>query len=314
METIINNNYNKKRNIGIYYSEWTIYHCDYNNKFNMLENLITYLKNKSNFIINNFENIISDKINIILRCDIDCDIKTAIKMAKYFNKEKIYSYFFLLHTSLYYRQNRKYPICRCEDLQQNILKISGKFNTVGLHIDPLDVYINLDHGDGQTEVINEINYLNKILGYNIKYICAHNSAIVYGAENFEIFKELTNRKYFTYKENKIPLGTLSLKELNLKELNFPKIKIKNNNIELLTDKWDKNKIFKKSVHNNDVFQHNYNINIWCIGEDKWIISNHYNNYFDIVTYDKIIEYLDKLQNTKENNVIVFNLHPIYFSK
>lgn len=307
--------YNKKfREIGLNYSLWAIKYSTINNQFSDLEKLIYNCKNNKYFKIvdlleiNNIEN---NKINIAFRCDIDCDIHTAKKMSILFKSNKILSTFYLLHTSSYYRKNNNYPIERCNDLKENILDIKNDYCSIGLHLDPLHVYVELDD-DGSKEVLNEINWLRSFV--NIKSICAHNSYLVYGAENFEIFKELAynDRQFLNYKDKQIPLSTLSLKELGLKEINYPIIK-KNANIELSNDTWSKYKAFNKALYNNEIFTHNYDINIWCVGKDEWLISNIKEKYFSIENLNFVLNYLDTLNYETISN-IVFNLHPIYFSR
>lgn len=313
MNSKIDNNYYRHREIGLYYSQWAVHYCKYNNNFNMFTNLITYIKENDKFNnvnLLNLHDFNNSKINVAFRNDIDCDIYTAKKMSKYYKDNKIIATFFLLHTSYYYRQNKKYPIDRCEDLSKNILDINNDYCSIGLHLDPLHVYINLG-GNGTKEVENEINWLRKIV--DIKSSCAHNCYYVFGAENFEIFKELSKRDSFIYKDKNIPLSTLSLKELGIVEINYPLIKNLNN--FKLSDpsypSWNKFETFNKAVHNNEIFDHNYDVNIWCVGRDEWLISDKVNKYFSINTYDKVISYLDDIKLNVRN--IVFNLHPIYFS-
>lgn len=276
----------------------------------MFTNLITYIKENDKFKnvnLLNLHDIINNKINVAFRNDIDCDIYTAKKMSKYYRDNKIITTFFLLHTSNYYRKNNNYPIDRCKDLSNNILDINNEYCSIGLHLDPLYVYINLND-DGTQEVKNEINWLRKIVDINC--VCAHNSYYVFGAENFEIFKELSKRDSFIYKSKNIPLSTISMKELDIVEVNYPLIK-NLNNFKLSNPSWSRFEIFNKAVHNNEIFDHNYDVNIWCIGRNEWIISDRVNKYFSIRTYDKVINYLDNIKSNVKN--IVFNLHPIYFS-
>lgn len=308
--------YTNFREVGLYYSKWAIKYCNINNSFDILKKLIKYCKNNkyfNNVDLLNINNTENNKINIAFRCDIDCDIYTAKKMSNLFKNNKIKSTFFVLHTTNYYRKNDNYPIERCHDLKENILDIHNDYCSIGLHLDPLHVYINLNN-DGSEEVLNEINWLKSFI--NIKSICAHNSYYVYGAENFEIFKELAynSRKFLNYENKKIPLSTLSLQELKLTEINYPIIKkdLDIDNIELLDDTWSKYNSFKKAVYDNEIFASDYDINIWCVGKDEWLISNIKKKYFSIENFDFVLDYLDNLNNETINN-IVFNLHPIYFS-
>ncbi len=110
------------------------------------------------------------------------------------------------------------------------------------------------------------------------------------------------------------MSTLSLKESKLTEINYPIIKkdIDIDNIELLDDTWSRFKSFKKALYDNEIFASNYDINIWCVGKDEWLISNKKEEYFSIKNFNFLLNYLDNLSCKVINN-IVFNLHPIYFS-
>lgn len=295
------------------YSEW--YKQENNtNPFEIFEKLIYYLKNnKKYFNFIKLENLLekNDKINIGFRFDIDCDINTAIKCSKFMEVNKIPNTFYVLHTGIYYRNvENKTKLERHIDLKENILNISNQYSSIGLHIDPLHVYIKLNQ-NGSKEVINEINWLNTFC--KVKTICSHNSCGVFGAENFEIFEELTlnKRKSFSFDNIEYPLGTLKLQDLDLIEINYPIIK-NTEKVRLFPKNIDKKETMKMSVHDNDVFYHKYNINIWCCGNEEWLISNNLDNYYDIVNFDQVISYLDSIKNNS-SNIIVFNIHPIYFS-
>lgn len=286
------------------------------NKFNVLENLIKYLlEQKKFFKIVPIENLFEKskkKINVSLRYDVDADINTAIKCSKLMEKNKIFSTFYLLHTGVYYR-NRKYTdkLVRHSDLKENILNIKNKYSAIGLHIDPLYVDIKFKQ-DGTKEVLDEINWLNSFCSC-IKTISTHNSCGLFGAENFEIFEELTlnNRKSYTFNNIEYPLGKLSLQNLDLIEVNYPIIK-NTEKVRLFPKNIDRKELMKMSVHDNDVFYHKYNINIWCCGKDQWIVSNNRDNTYDIVKYTEVIDYLDFIKYDN-SNTIVFNLHPVYFA-
>ena len=172
----------------------------------------------------------------------------------------------------------------------------------------MHIYFNLN-GDGTKEVENELCWLRNFT--NIDSVCAHNCYYVFGAENFEIFKELTNRESISYKNKKIPLAKLSVKELNITEINYPIIKKNIDTIKLMDKSWKRTESFNKAVHNNKIFYHNYNINIWCVGRNEWLISNNKDDFFIITQFRNMIKYLDNLNSNIKS--IVFNLHPIYFS-
>ena len=157
----------------------------------------------------------------------------------------------------------------------------------------MEVYIQYK-GDGTKEVENKIKWLRDFVP--VTTVRAHNSYPVYGAENFEIFKEISynNRISIKYKNQLIPLSCISLKTLGVKEINFPIIKQGTNP----TSSFERLECFKETVFKNKIFKHGYNINIWCTGNDEWLISDYEEDYFEIVTFKNVINYLDNLKLKK----------------
>ena len=281
----------------------------YKNNINCLDKLFNYIYNSNKFDIVDMKYLMNynSKSKIGIRCDVDCDMDAAIKMSKYFNINKIRATFYILHSAYYYcyvDSNFK-RFGRHIDLKNNILQISNTWCSIGLHLDPLEYYIK--DMDGAKVVMEELEWLRSFV--NIDSVVAHNSYAVYGAENFEIFEELTNRKEIIYNNITIPLGTIKMSDLNVIETNYPIIKNNNYSYDSNLLKQNREDIFKEYFLNNPIFTYNYDVNIWTIDKDKWIISNNKTNYFDVVSLDSVINFLENLE---DGLTIVFNLHPEYF--
>jgi len=288
------------------------------NPFSNYRDLIRYLKNNNNIKIVNLRKLTEEKSHddvllVSLRHDIDRDIYTALKMAKLIDEENVLGTFYLLHTARYYGIFKNNKFYRTANIENTFKLLKNKNTEVGLHIDPL--FINMKYNiNGSQAVKTEIEWLRKI-GLECDSVVSHNSSYYYGAENFQIFDELTNRKEFKMENKNTTLGTLKLQSEKVVETNFPILvekedldmdpmikKFKNvdqiRNISWLSEYFINNKIFK----------HGYNINIWTIHTDKWVIADNQTNNVQIVSFNEMIKLLDTLKGK-----CVFNLHPCYFS-
>jgi hypothetical protein len=290
-------------------------YINYKNNISCLDKLFNYINNCDKFVIIDLKHLLTYNTSlnkVAIRCDVDCDIDAAIKMSKYFYNLKIRATFYILHSAYYYcyvtDKYKRYG--RHTELKSNILNISNQWCEIGLHIDPLEYYIK-NNEDGTNIVINELEWMRTFV--SVETVVAHNSYAVYGGENFEIFEELTNRKNMIYNHDNvdinIPLGTIKLKDLNLIETNYPQIKNTNYILDKSLLKKDRKIIFKEYFLNNPIFSYGYDINIWTIHKNEWIICNHKTNYFDIVSLESVINFLE---NIGDGLSIVFNLHPEYF--
>jgi hypothetical protein len=283
----------------------------YKNPISCMDKLFEYINNNNRFVIVDLKSLLKYKTTlnkIAIRCDVDCDIDAAIKMSKYFYDLQIRATFYILHSAYYYCYvNNKYiRFGRHDELKSHILQISNTWCSIGLHLDPLEFYIT-NKEDGTAKVIEEIEWLRTFVP--IESVVAHNSYAVYGAENFEIFEELTNRKNIIYNNINIPLGTIKLNDLNLIETNFPIIKKTNYVLDKTLLKRDRKDIFREYFLDNPIFSYGYDINIWPIDKNEWIICNHITNYFDIVSLESVINFLE---NIGDGLKIVLNLHSEYF--
>lgn len=290
----------------------------YFNSVKIYKNLILYLKNNIKFSIDFIENmpnkINSNKINVYLRHDIDCNFYGALNMMDILKELNVYGSFFLLHTSLYYGSFERKKFIRNTNLIDELKDHINKYINIGLHIDPLGIYIN-ENINGSEAINTELNWLNKN-GIDCKSVVSHNAAYTYGAENFEIIKKLTTRDNYNYKDKIIPLGDICIGKLT--DVNYPILKKFNDEDELnksikyfaLVDQMRNIEYLTEYFLNNKIFKHGYSINIWTVGRDLWVYANNKKNICSLVTMKDLMLILDALDDFDSD--IVFNIHPFYF--
>lgn len=219
-----------------------------------------------------------------LRHDMDGDIVTGLKCAQRLSARRIPGTFYVLHTSGYYGLLEEGVFTRYDGLTPIIEGFAGLRTEFGLHNDGFMFYQN--GIDGTQAVTTELAWLRS-LGVPTTSVVAHNSAPVYGAENFEMFEGLSlhGRTACAHNGVTIPLQTLSLAQQALAyEGNFslpPRADTADLLAGYLSDiagaqitdpKW-------QTLHflNNPTFERDYDVSIWLLAEDSWMLAYHPND-------------------------------------
>jgi hypothetical protein len=176
----------------------------------------------------------------------------------------------------------------------------------------------LDHqGDGISCLKEEIAFLRS-LGGNIFGSAAHNSAVVYGAECFEIFRgyAVGNRGVVHWRNQSVDLQAVEMTDLGLTyEANHPILRphldlaklqglIDFPNDPLRNPDWQ-----KKYFVDHPIFQRGYGYDAWLIGKDLWVVAGNGKCHFPL-KFDELFEFLSTLP---PKTSIVFSIHPIYVS-
>lgn len=168
-----------------------------------------------------------DKKRISLRHDVDADIMVAIACARHLKNADLPGSFYLLHTSHYYgrfeKQGDALVFTRHDGLADLVAELRETGAEIGIHNDALGVMFDHD-GDGIAHLKGEIAWLRS-QGVDVRGSAAHNSAAVYGAENFEIFKGLAvgDRGVVHWRDRSIQLQSLDMANLGLEyEANHPR--------------------------------------------------------------------------------------------
>ncbi|MFZ1679381.1 MAG: methyltransferase domain-containing protein, partial [Rhizobiaceae bacterium] len=256
---------------------------------------------------------------IALRHDIDADIVTGIRCARTLAGAGIPGSFFLLHTSHYYGRHEQRDgeavFVRHEGFESLLADLVATGAEVGIHNDALGVI--MDHGcDGIAHFQGEIDWLRR-QGADIRSSVAHNSAAVYGAENFEVFKGLAvgDRKLLRWRGRAVRLQQLDMAALGLEyEGNHPRLRERldpkrleavapYDNGDLLRDPdWQRAYFLEHPV-----FERGYDYDAWLIGTDAWVLAG-----AGEVSYPlSLAELVDTIAALPDDVGIVVSIHPIY---
>ena len=260
------------------------------------------------------------EVIVSLRHDMDADIVTGVRAARYLARKGLPGSFFLLHTSHYYGALEDDIFYRFSGLRSFINDFLAAGIELGLHADPLSLYYDR-HINGTQAVKTELAWLRS-LNVNISGTVAHNSAPVYGAENFEIFKGLSvgGRKNVTHNNKKLPLQTLDMNDTGLLyEGNYP---IANDSLNPAEVKNYFELSVGECIHDtkwqhyyfidNPFFRRQYEVDIWLIKNDTWVIASRILDEEGLLTVDTagLIDYLNEVGFGKR---IVVSVHPEYIS-
>ena len=266
--------------------------------------------------------ISSERRLISLRYDIDMDHDTALRMARYNARYGICGSFFILHTAYYYGMWKSGVFCRNPDLSQFIRELIVTGCEIGLHTDPLSIYI--EHGvDGATALQQELDWLRS-QGARVYGTVAHNSFPVYGAENFEVFKGrvIGSRSHLVYKDRSVPLGLLNEQELGLTyEGNYPLTakKLRADLISEWTQRTDAKAVLdedwmKTYLLQNPCFQRCYDAVVWNHGNGRWTFARTVpatqNEWGWQLTVANVISKLMEMPHGTRSVIVI---HPINFS-
>ncbi|TLS69035.1 hypothetical protein FEF65_00630 [Mariprofundus erugo] len=261
-----------------------------------------------------------EKVVISLRHDLDGDIVTGVRAARYLARKGLPGSFYLLHTSHYYGVVENNVFHRFAGLESFVAELIATGCELGLHCDPLYLYC-VHNINGAEAVRSEIAWLGS-LGVKVSGTVAHNSAIVFGAENFEVFqnKSIGGRRSFTYKGKNFPLHVLDEAKLGLTyEGNYP----------VLPESLDSDKVAEylrlstsDCVRNmewlryyfldNPFFGRGYDVDIWLLGCDAWVIAKRGKGaevLWPVKTKD-VLAYLEQLGGGVR---VVICVHPEYIS-
>jgi len=292
--------------------------------FRLYEEIIDFLQNLPHSEIVALKDLHAarrpSRITIALRHDIDADIITALRCAEHLSGLGIPGSFYVLHTSGYYGRMREDGVFeRYEGMAHLAQNFAATSVETGVHCDALHLYQTY-HTDGVDGLRTEIEWLRE-QGLAIEGVVAHNSAPVYGAENFEIFKGLSRNKRSHVSQNgvTVPLGHVELSDWGLTyEGNFSRApyKSKTHSLETYLSKTGRGDIRSKVWQEayflrNPVFARQYEVSVWLLARDKWVMAIHNwrrREVFWPVSTEDLRLHLSALRRSTR---IVLNIHPEY---
>lgn len=218
---------------------------------------------------------------IAFRHDLDIDHRTGLRCARFLARHGVPGSFYLLHTAYYYGCFEGKRFSRDPFLAAYIRDLALTGVEVGLHIDPLRVYHEFGM-DGAHAVTEELTWIRG-LGVPVRSTVGHNSAPVYGAENFEIYAGKSARARLRKTGHKsIRLQSLDEAALGLEyEANFPAIRD-----PLDMDALERFASFEAAdavrdrdwmriyLRDHPIFERAYDVTCWHCGGDAWVVCSH----------------------------------------
>ena len=307
-----------------YFSQVDVNYRDLTNPFQYYRELVDKLENVQNLHIAPVSRLFDNKTNearvISLRHDVDADPITAIRAARYLASRSVAGSFFLLHTSLYYGSFHNGLFIRNSMLARwiNDLIIAGC--ELGIHNDALGL-IGTHQINGVAALITEINWMRS-LGANIMGTVAHNSAPVYGAENYEIFrgKVLWGREVKSDNGIKLPLSCINENDIGLiYEGTFARPIADVDIVE--AERYVKTPVHLTNPRNpewmktylvdNPCVNWATDIQFWLVGRDQWMIGGWPGNnalFESNVNLETVIKVINELPKSSRAIIVV---HPEY---
>lgn len=294
------------------------------NEFAYYLEILRYLKSHRRCVVRPLKALYSplppDTFALSFRHDIDMDPFSAVTMSRALHAAGLSGTFYILHTASYYGHFLETQFVRNGNVIQMLRTLQDDHCCeVGLHTDGLSIYQS--HGrDGAQAVRTELAWL-RAQGFDIQGTAAHNSAPVYGAENFELFegRAILNRYVVHRNDCTIPLQSLNEAALGLLyEANYPEVE---------STQWTQalqrflSDVPPHALHNeqwmrtylldNPHCRWGHDYNLWLVGVDRWVISGHRNRdplFIWDARLDDVLRFLDHVPVHKH---IVCHIHPIY---
>lgn len=256
---------------------------------------------------------------IYLRHDCDSDLPTTLRAARFLNARGVQGTFFLLHTSGYYGNFASGKFIRNRAMASAVRTLAGLGQEVGLHHDPLHVYLT-HRIDGIAAMRSELGFL-RACGARIDGVVAHNSALAYGAENFEIFAGLSvdGRRELIGDTTTVPLGRHQIRDFDLQyEGNFvrpPCAAARACEAEFLAyrppDALRDRTWLEYYFLKNPFFDRSYDRSVWVVGRDLWAVAYHPQSgprRLELMTTDEL---LHRAADFEPDAATVLVVHPEY---
>jgi|694.fasta_scaffold16712_9 hypothetical protein len=246
---------------------------------------------------------------------VDCcgTLSAALQNALVYTQFGIKATFFINHNSNYFKITKTGETTKIfmpRTAEEIIKRIAGLGHEIGLHNDVL-YYISTG-ADPETIMGVTLKKLSQLSGKKIIGTSAHNSAWVYGYENFEVFQE------FLFESSSLLSAPLNMTKFGLSyEANFPKKAelSSNRNRHLLTDSYGSDPIRNKAFLNeyflnHPHFERGYDYEAWLLGRDSWVFVDYLSG--TLIYPETTINLTHLLDRRREQNGIVL-IHPEYVS-
>jgi hypothetical protein len=262
--------------------------------------------------------VASGRIAVALRHDMDTEPYSSVEAARTLRDANLPGSFYVLHTAEYYGQWHGGVFRRSDGIAPMLREIQDECGCeIGLHTDGLWVFQKWT-ADGAQAIVEELAWLRKE-GLRISGSAAHNSAPVYGGENFELFRGRSARHSCALPHlPPVPLQVLDERVLGLDyEANHPEIEIEGPS---RLDEWTQLDVadpvrderwMRFYLLEHPLCRWGSDFNLWLIGRDKWAIGGHRlrNGVFVWnAAFHGVAEFVERAPSGSR---VVCHIHPIY---
>lgn len=270
-----------------------------------------------------YQPLAEDHFALTLRHDMDMDLFSSINTSRVLYNAGLKGTFYVQHTAAYYGEFVDRQFNRNNNVVEYLLAIQNQFRCeLGLHTDGLWVYQQWGL-DGAQAVCAELAWLRSH-GIHVSGTAAHNSAPLYGAENFELFegRAVLNRYILFKNKRRIPLQLLSESDLALEyEANYAetgKSRFSKEMVRYLgslpADSVRNESWMRTYAFDNPYCQWGHDYNIWLLGKDRWLICGHPDREAVFkwnVTLNDVANFLRQIPAGMH---VVCHVHPIYVNR
>jgi hypothetical protein len=293
------------------------------NPFDYYRRFVTWLRERERFEVRPLRCLMApsqrDVVVVGLRHDMDTEPYSSVDVANALREVGLPGSFYVLHTADYYGQWIAGVFRRTDEIAPMLREIQDDCACeVGLHNDALWAYQQWDV-DGAQAVTEELAWLRseqiRVVG-----TAAHNSAPIYGAENFEIFRgrAAMNRTELPFQDRVIPLQTLDEAELGLSyEANFATptwrggSKLRQYVSGLPDDAVRDPKWMRTYLVDNPHSRWGADYNIWLVGQDRWVIGGRRWWRSEFVWDAKLADVMAFIDGVAAPRRVIVHIHPVY---
>jgi peptidoglycan/xylan/chitin deacetylase (PgdA/CDA1 family) len=258
------------------------------------------------------------RVVVTLRHDMDTEPYSSLEAARALHAAGLPGSFYVLHTAEYYGQWHEEVFRRNSAIAPLLREMQDHYGCeIGLHTDGLWVYQRWQ-ADGSQAIAEELAWLRSA-GLSITGTAAHNSAPVYGAENFELFRGRSFRQFCSAPNGAIaPLQVLGEAALGLHyEANAPEMEpfeaaclgawMAMDPADPVRDqRW-----MRTYLVDHPVCRWGADYNLWLVGRDRWAVGGHRARNAAFMWDACLDDVVRFIRQVPPRTRVVFHVHPLY---
>lgn len=257
------------------------------------------------------------RVLVSLRHDMDTEPYSSVEAARALHAAGLPGSFYVLHTAEYYGQWHDGSFRRSSEIAPMLRAMQDDYGCeIGLHTDGLWVYQRW-RADGAQAIATELAWLRDE-GLRITGTAAHNSAPLYGAENFEIFRGRSVRRWCSAGDGiETPLQRLDERALGLEyeanapELERPPAALDDWIMMAAADPVRDPRWMRTYLLEHPICSWGADYNLWLIGCDRWAIGGHRRRDPLFTWNASLADVVAFVASVRPASRLVFHVHPLY---